>query len=46
MIASLNSQRLCGGMLVAIPTAMPMEPFARTFGQRDGRLAGSSSSPS
>ncbi len=31
------SPRLCGGMFVAMPTAMPAEPFTRRF----GTLAGS-----
>src|SRR4249920_827701 len=30
--ASITSDRLCGGMLVAMPTAMPEEPFSSRFG--------------
>ena len=30
--ASISSRRLCGGTLVAMPTAMPGEPFASRFG--------------
>ena len=29
---SITSPRLCGGMLVAMPTAMPVEPFTRRLG--------------
>ena len=32
MQASTISVRLCGGMLVAMPTAMPFEPFTSRFG--------------
>ena len=39
--ASIVSRRLCGGMLVAIPTAIPDEPFTSRFGKRDGRTSGS-----
>ena len=28
--------RLCGGMFVAMPTAMPPEPFTSRFGSREG----------
>ena len=28
----MTSPRLCGGMDVAIPTAIPLEPFTRRFG--------------
>src|SRR5437870_13250369 len=31
--ASTTSRRLCGGMFVAIPTAMPLEPFTSRFGK-------------
>ena len=37
MQASITSPRLCGGMLVAMPTAMPPEPLTSRF----GNLAGS-----
>ncbi len=40
--ASTTSPRLWGGMLVAIPTAMPEEPFIRRLGTRLGRTTGSS----
>ena len=33
---------LCGGMLVAMPTAMPEEPLARRFGKAAGSTTGSS----
>ena len=36
-----TSARLCGGMLVAIPTAMPCEPFTSRFGKRAGSTTGS-----
>ena len=35
------SVRLCGGMLVAMPTAMPEEPLTSRFGMRVGRTSGS-----
>ena len=35
------SVRLCGGMLVAMPTAMPDEPLTSRFGMRAGRTDGS-----
>jgi hypothetical protein len=31
-----TSRRLCGGILVAIPTAMPSVPFRRRFGSAAG----------
>ena len=34
MTASQTSAMLCGGMLVAIPTAMPLEPFTSRFGNK------------
>ncbi len=40
MVASMASPRLCGGMLVAIPTAMPADPFTSRFGKRAGRTDG------
>ncbi len=36
-----SSSALCGGILVAMPTAMPDEPFARRFGKLAGRTTGS-----
>ena len=44
--ASTTSLRLCGGMLVAIPTAMPVEPLMSRLGILLGRTVGSSSLPS
>jgi hypothetical protein len=38
--ASTVSPRWCGGMFVAMPTAIPVEPFTRRFGNRDGRTVG------
>ena len=35
------SLRLCGGMFVAIPTAMPDEPLTSRFGRPAGRTFGS-----
>ena len=46
MVASMTSPRLCGGMLVAMPTAMPWLPFTSRFGKRAGRTFGSSDVPS
>ena len=44
--ASITSFRLCGGMLVAMPTAMPDEPLTSRLGNRDGSTVGSSADPS
>ncbi len=44
--ALTTSFRLCGGMLVAMPTAMPDEPFTSRFGTRAGSTTGSCSEPS
>ena len=38
---SITSERLCGGILVAIPTAIPSDPFTKRFGKTAGRTAGS-----
>jgi len=43
MHASTVSVRLCGGMLVAMPTAMPVCPFTSRFGTRVGSTEGSCS---
>jgi DNA gyrase subunit A len=43
---STISFRLCGGILVAIPTAIPDEPLINRFGMRAGRTEGSLSLPS
>ena len=41
MQALMTSVRLCGGMFVAMPTAMPFEPFTKRFGKRLGSTFGS-----
>jgi len=41
-----TSARLCGGMFVAIPTAIPLDPLRRRFGTFAGRTTGSSSDSS
>ena len=46
MQAETISVRLCGGMLVAMPTAMPEEPLMSRFGMRAGSTAGSLSDSS
>ena len=45
-MASHTSRRLCGGILVAIPTAIPSEPFTSRLGNLEGRTEGSLSDPS
>ena len=42
MHASITSEGLCGGILVAIPTAIPPAPFTNKFGYSAGRTTGSS----
>ena len=42
MIALTTSRRLCGGMFVAMPTAMPDDPLTSRFGMPAGRTVGSS----
>ena len=37
---SITSRRLCGGMFVAMPTAIPDEPFTSRFGTRFGNTSG------
>ncbi len=44
--ASTTSTRLCGGMLVAMPTAMPALPLTSRLGRRAGSTSGSRSLPS
>ena len=44
--AAVISRRLCGGMLVVMPTAIPVAPFNSRLGIRAGSTAGSSSEPS
>ena len=46
MHAAATSRRLCGGMSVAMPTAMPVAPFSNTCGSRAGSHDGSCSVPS
>ena len=38
---SITSFKLCGGILVAIPTAIPDVPFTRRFGNLEGSTTGS-----
>ena len=40
------SLRLCGGMEVAIPTAIPFEPLINKFGNLPGKTTGSLSDSS
>ena len=44
--ASHTSRRLCGGMFVAMPTAMPDAPLTSRFGTRAGSTVGSRWEPS
>ena len=44
--APTSSSMLCGGMLVAMPTAMPLDPLASRFGNAAGSTTGSRSDPS
>ena len=37
----ISSLRLCGGIFVAIPTAIPSDPFIRRFGIIEGKTVGS-----
>ncbi len=46
MQPSMTSPRLCGGMLVAIATAIPVLPLISRLGIRAGRTSGSRSEPS
>jgi hypothetical protein len=39
--ASITSPKLCGGMLVAIPTAIPVDPFINKVGRAEGNTEGS-----
>ena len=39
--ALMASVRLCGGILVAIPTAIPVDPLTSRLGNLDGRTVGS-----
>ena len=40
-VASIISLRLCGGILVVMPTAIPVEPFINRFGRAAGKTEGS-----
>jgi len=40
IVASTTSPRWCGGMFVAIPTAMPELPLTSRFGSLAGRMTG------
>ncbi len=44
--AAMTSPRLCGAMLVAIPTAMPAAPFTSRLGIPAGSTSGWVSLPS
>jgi hypothetical protein len=46
MSAVQTSDRLCGGMLVAMPTAIPVAPFTSRLGMRAGSTTGSLFVPS
>ena len=41
MHPSITSLKLWGGIFVAIPTAIPIVPFTRIFGNLDGKTVGS-----
>ena len=43
---SITSDKLCGGILVAIPTAIPPAPFINKLGNLEGSTEGSDSDPS
>ena len=45
IVASITSPRLWGGMLVAMPTAIPWLPFTSRLGNRAGSTSGCSNSP-
>ena len=42
-VALITSPRLCGGILVAIPTAIPFAPLTSRLGKRAGKTTGSRS---
>ena len=44
--AETTSRMLCGGISVAIPTAMPVAPLSSTLGTREGSTSGSFNVPS
>ena len=37
----ITSVKLCGGIFVAIPTAIPIAPFTNILGNLDGKTTGS-----
>ena len=45
-IASTTSASRCGGMFVAMPTAIPADPLINKFGSLAGKTVGSDSDPS
>ena len=45
-VPSIISPKLCGGIFVAIPTAIPVDPLTNKFGNLAGKTTGSTSSPS
>eukprot|EP00967_Tisochrysis_lutea_P058865 scaffold75006_cov36-Tisochrysis_lutea.AAC.4 len=45
-MASISSPKLCGGIFVAIPTAMPDAPLRSSMGTRAGSTTGSTSDAS
>ena len=46
LVAAITSPRLCGAMLVAIPTAIPEPPLTSRLGYAAGRTKGSANWPS
>ena len=44
--AAATSRKLCDGISVAIPTAIPEAPFSKTNGKRAGNNLGSWNEPS
>ena len=46
MVPSITSERLCGGILVAIPTAIPDAPLTSRLGILVGSTVGSFSESS
>ena len=41
MVPSITSERLCGGIFVAIPTAIPEAPLTNRLGILVGKTVGS-----
>ena len=41
IVASITSFKLCGGILVAYPAEIPVEPFTSKFGNLAGNTVGS-----